>query len=81
MIDGADKTEINHGHSHVGKKSIDKSKSGMASVAWVLLGGDALHNFVDGMAIGAGFTENVFTGISVSLAVICAALPHELGKA
>lgn len=74
------KSEMDHGHSHFGKTEINKSKNGVASVAWMLLAGDSLHNFVDGMAIGAGFTENVFTGISVSLAVICEELPHELGK-
>ena len=52
----------------------------MNSVAWLVLVGDALHNFVDGMSIGAAFTENVYTGISVSLAVLCEELPHELGK-
>ena len=52
----------------------------MNSVAWLVLTGDALHNFVDGMSIGAAFTENIYTGISVSLAVLCEELPHELGK-
>ncbi len=41
--------------------------------------GDALHNFIDGLAIGAAFTERIMTGISVSLAVFCEELPHELG--
>ena len=42
--------------------------------------GDALHNFLDGMSIGAAFTVSVVTGISISLAVICEELPHELGE-
>ena len=41
--------------------------------------GDALHNFIDGLAIGAAFTESILTGVSVSLAVFCEELPHELG--
>ena len=41
--------------------------------------GDALHNFIDGLSIGAAFTESVFLGISISIAVICEELPHELG--
>ena len=57
----------------------DDEKPKVNSVAWLVLLGDALHNFVDGMSIGAGFTENVYTGISVSLAVLCEELPHELG--
>ena len=58
----------------------DANAKKVNSVAWLVLVGDALHNFVDGMSIGAAFTENVYTGISVSLAVLCEELPHELGK-
>ena len=47
------------------------------SVAWMVVFGDALHNFIDGLAIGAAFAESVLTGVSVSLAVFCEELPHE----
>ena len=33
----------------------------------------------DGLAIGAAFTTDIFTGISVTLAVLSEELPHELG--
>ena len=61
---------VGHGHSHAIK-----------SVAWMIIFGDGLHNFIDGLSIGAAFAGNVMTGISVSVAVICEELPHELGKA
>ncbi|XP_045175160.2 metal cation symporter ZIP14-like [Mercenaria mercenaria] len=51
-----------------------------APVAWMILFGDAVHNFVDGVSIGAAFTESVLAGVSVSVAVFCEELPHELGK-
>ncbi|XP_076114831.1 metal cation symporter ZIP14-like [Mytilus galloprovincialis] len=66
-------------HSHFDPEDMDTSDGGVKTVAWILLLGDSIHNFVDGLAIGAAFTENVFTGVSVSLAVICEELPHELG--
>ena len=50
------------------------------SIAWMVIFGDGLHNFIDGLSIGAAFAGNILTGISVSLAVICEELPHELGK-
>nr|XP_022342589.1 zinc transporter ZIP14-like [Crassostrea virginica] len=68
-----------HVHSHL-PVSVDKDgKTEIAPVAWILLIGDAIHNFVDGLSIGAAFTENTLLGISVSLAVLCEELPHELG--
>ena len=41
---------------------------------------DGLHNFIDGLAIGASFTASVFQGISTSVAILCEEFPHELGE-
>ena len=63
---------------HVSKKNSEKRV--IATVAWMIIIGDGLHNFIDGLAIGASFSGSVVIGISTSLAVICEELPHELGK-
>ena len=55
------------------------TKKPIKPVAWMIIFGDGLHNFIDGLSIGAAFSENILTGISVSVAVICEELPHELG--
>ncbi len=52
----------------------------VAPVAWMIILGDGLHNFIDGLAIGVSFSNNVMQGISTSLAIVCEELPHELGK-
>jgi len=52
----------------------------IATVAWMIIFGDGLHNFIDGLSIGAGFSESILTGVSISVAVLCEELPHELGK-
>jgi hypothetical protein len=51
----------------------------VAPVAWLIIFGDGLHNFIDGLSIGAAFTESVVKGISICLAVMCEEFPHELG--
>lgn len=49
------------------------------TVAWMITLSDALHNFIDGLAIGASFTVSILTGFSTSTAIVCEEFPHELG--
>uniref|UniRef100_A0A914YVL1 Uncharacterized protein n=1 Tax=Panagrolaimus superbus TaxID=310955 RepID=A0A914YVL1_9BILA len=51
----------------------------IATVAWMIIFGDGLHNFIDGVSIGASFSESILSGLSVSVAVMCEEFPHELG--
>ena len=52
---------------------------GIPAVAWMIILGDGIHNFADGIAIGASFTSSVGIGFSTSLAVFFHELPHEFG--
>ncbi|KAG7233891.1 hypothetical protein INR49_006453 [Caranx melampygus] len=69
-----------HGHSHGGNCHSDQEMkdAGIASIAWMVIMGDGMHNFSDGLAIGAAFSANLTGGISTSVAVFCHELPHEL---
>lgn len=43
-----------HGHSHHGHCHSDQEMkdAGIASIAWMVIMGDGMHNFSDGLAIG-----------------------------
>ncbi|RTG82328.1 solute carrier family 39 (zinc transporter), member 10 [Schistosoma bovis] len=60
-----------HGHSH--------DLSSVRAIAYTIIAGDGLHNFCDGIAIGAAFANDMRGGLSTSIAVLCHELPHELG--
>jgi zinc and cadmium transporter len=45
----------------------------------MILIGDSLHNFVDGVAIAAAFTNSISLGIATSVAVIAHEVPQEAG--
>ncbi|XP_011312191.1 zinc transporter foi-like [Fopius arisanus] len=67
-----------HGHTH-SHGHVHAAPESMSSVAWMVIMGDGLHNFTDGMAIGAAFAANIAGGFSTAIAVFCHELPHELG--
>lgn len=56
-----------------------KLKSELRMLPYLITLGDAVHNFADGLAVGAAFASSWKTGLATSLAVFCHELPHELG--
>lgn len=67
-----------HGHSH-SHGHIHARPHGVASLAWLVLAGDGIHNLTDGLAIGAAFAASLSGGFTTAFAVLCHELPHELG--
>ncbi|KAL7064660.1 hypothetical protein AAHC03_05531 [Spirometra sp. Aus1] len=53
--------------------------SQIAPVAWMILFGDGVHNMMDGLTIGAGFTRSLSVGISLTISIMLEELPHEFG--
>lgn len=47
--------------------------------AWLILLGDAVHNFIDGLALAAAFSVSIPLGIATAVAVFSHELPQEVG--
>lgn len=63
---------FHHHHDH-------KEKDQIHPTARLLVIGDTLHNFIDGLVIGAAFLVDVPTGIVASLAIAAHEIPQEVG--
>ncbi|KAL5500293.1 hypothetical protein EMCRGX_G011829 [Ephydatia muelleri] len=48
-------------------------------LAWLIILGDGLHNFADGIALGVSISQGLSLGVSTAVAMIIHEIPHELG--
>lgn len=62
-----------HGHEH-GHDAHEAGKAG-----WMILIGDGLHNFTDGILIAAAFVADPYLGMLTALAIIAHEIPQEIG--
>lgn len=63
---------FHHHHEHIAKRFGEPT-------AVLVIVGDTLHNFIDGVAIGAALLINLPTGIITALAVAAHEIPQEIG--
>lgn len=81
-----------HNHSH-GEKCVheqsqknvshsdsnNEAKKVTQSATMLVILGDTVHNFIDGVAIGAAFVVNPLLGLTTAISTLLHELPHEIG--
>jgi zinc and cadmium transporter len=73
-----------HGHGHFHNSghisiSAEDTRTEVKSYVYLNLIGDGVHNFIDGLVIGASFLISIPAGIVTTLAVFFHELPQEIG--
>lgn len=87
--DEGDEDNHSHNHSHAknDKATADNVPKGffatlkhkLAAAGWLNLLADSMHNFTDGIAIGAAFATGNRLRVATFLSVILHEIPHEIG--
>jgi zinc and cadmium transporter len=62
---------VGYGHHH--------GSHGTTRSAWMVLAGDGLHNFTDGIMIAAAFLADPALGILTGMAIVAHEIPQEVG--
>lgn len=66
-------------HHHHSAEEIQSEDDGAKHLGKLILASDGVHNFIDGVVIGASYLAGIEIGIATTLAVILHEIPQEIG--
>jgi zinc and cadmium transporter len=70
--------EHEHGFHEYGKEHVEHLKN--QALGPTVLTADSLHNFLDGLIVGASYLAGAKIGLATTLAVVFHEIPHEIGN-